>query len=122
MTPTETNEAVLHVSDVLMWLSFQLVLAAHVTAKMSSSRDTEEKYFLTSTGEKEPSPSLHDPSSRELSVVIPAYNEELRSESQDTDPFPLMFSLERTHPLVICIMNSILAMSVSRVLKCSHSL
>ncbi|XP_003971382.2 dolichyl-phosphate beta-glucosyltransferase [Takifugu rubripes] len=55
-----------------------LVLAAHVTANMSTSRGNEEKYFLTSTGEKDPSPSLHDPFSRELSVVIPAYNEELR--------------------------------------------
>uniref|UniRef100_A0A3Q3WMX0 Dolichyl-phosphate beta-glucosyltransferase n=1 Tax=Mola mola TaxID=94237 RepID=A0A3Q3WMX0_MOLML len=42
------------------------------------ARHEKEKYFLTSTGENEPAPSLHDPYSRELSVVIPAYNEELR--------------------------------------------
>lgn len=64
-----------------MRVSLQLVLAAHVTAKMSKSEGHEEKYFLTSTGEKEASPGLLAPSSRELSVVIPAYNEELRSES-----------------------------------------
>lgn len=55
-----------------------IVLVAHVTAKMSSSKGNKEKYFLTSTGENEPSSSLHDPSTRELSVVIPAYNEEHR--------------------------------------------
>ncbi|XP_047234292.1 dolichyl-phosphate beta-glucosyltransferase isoform X2 [Girardinichthys multiradiatus] len=42
------------------------------------TRHENEKYFLTATGEKKPFPSLHDPFSRELSVVIPAYNEELR--------------------------------------------
>ncbi|KAM3869246.1 dolichyl-phosphate beta-glucosyltransferase-like [Diretmus argenteus] len=41
-------------------------------------RHEKEKYFLTAIGEKELFPSLHDPHSRELSVVIPAYNEELR--------------------------------------------
>ncbi|KAM6907312.1 dolichyl-phosphate beta-glucosyltransferase [Xenentodon cancila] len=41
-------------------------------------RHEEEKYFLTATGEKQLFPSLHDPHSRELSVVIPAYNEEFR--------------------------------------------
>lgn len=66
---------------VLLLLSFQIVLVAHVTAKMNTPKGHEEKYFLTSTGENEPSTSLHDPPSRELSVVIPAYNEELRSES-----------------------------------------
>lgn len=66
---------------VLLLLSFQIVLVAHVTAKMNSPKGHKEKYFLTSTGENEPSTSLHDPHSRELSVVIPAYNEELRSES-----------------------------------------
>lgn len=68
-------------TTVLLLLSFQIVLAAHVTAKMSFFKGNKEKYFLTSTGENEPSSSLHDPSTRELSVVIPAYNEEHRSES-----------------------------------------
>ncbi|KAK5858573.1 hypothetical protein PBY51_002704 [Eleginops maclovinus] len=60
-------------------LGFIVVLImAHVTAGMVNlTRHEKEKYFLTTTGEKEPFPSLHDPHSRELSVVIPAYNEEL---------------------------------------------
>jgi hypothetical protein len=45
-------------------------------------RHEKETLFPTATGEKEPFPSLHDPSSLELSVIVPAYNEELRSESQ----------------------------------------
>uniref|UniRef100_A0A672YPG6 dolichyl-phosphate beta-glucosyltransferase n=1 Tax=Sphaeramia orbicularis TaxID=375764 RepID=A0A672YPG6_9TELE len=54
-------------------------IIAHVTAGMVNlTRHEKEKYFLTATGEKEKFPSLHDPYSRELSVVIPAYNEELR--------------------------------------------
>lgn len=54
-------------------------IIAHVTAGMVNlTRHEKEKYFLTATGEKEKFPSLHDPCSRELSVVIPAYNEELR--------------------------------------------
>uniref|UniRef100_A0A3Q1H7H8 Dolichyl-phosphate beta-glucosyltransferase n=1 Tax=Anabas testudineus TaxID=64144 RepID=A0A3Q1H7H8_ANATE len=62
-------------------LAFIVVLiAAHITAGMVNlTRHDKEKYFLTSTGEKELFPSLHDPHSRELSVVIPAYNEELRT-------------------------------------------
>ncbi|XP_061595346.1 dolichyl-phosphate beta-glucosyltransferase-like [Cololabis saira] len=54
-------------------------LIAHLTGGMVNLvRHEKEKYFLTATGEERPFPSLHDPQSRELSVVIPAYNEELR--------------------------------------------
>jgi len=61
-------------------LAFIVVFViAHVTAGMVNlTRHEKEKYFLTATGEKELFPSLHDPHSRDLSVVIPAYNEELR--------------------------------------------
>ncbi|KAM9333127.1 dolichyl-phosphate beta-glucosyltransferase [Pholidichthys leucotaenia] len=56
-----------------------LLVVAHLTAGMVNlTRHEKEKYFLTATGEKELFPSLHDPYSRELSVVVPAYNEELR--------------------------------------------
>uniref|UniRef100_A0A087YD84 ALG5 dolichyl-phosphate beta-glucosyltransferase n=1 Tax=Poecilia formosa TaxID=48698 RepID=A0A087YD84_POEFO len=56
-----------------------VLVVAHLTAGMVNlTRHEKEKYFLTATGERKPFPSLHDPFSRELSVVIPAYNEELR--------------------------------------------
>lgn len=56
-----------------------VLVFAHVTAEtVNLTRHEKEKYFLTVSGEKELFPSLHDPHSRELSVVIPAYNEELR--------------------------------------------
>ncbi|XP_060941422.1 dolichyl-phosphate beta-glucosyltransferase [Limanda limanda] len=56
-----------------------VLIVAHATAEMVRlTRHEKEKYFLTASGEKEPFPSLHDPHSRELSVVVPAYNEELR--------------------------------------------
>uniref|UniRef100_H2LG99 dolichyl-phosphate beta-glucosyltransferase n=1 Tax=Oryzias latipes TaxID=8090 RepID=H2LG99_ORYLA len=61
---------------VSVWI---VLVVAHLTAGMANvSRHEKEKSFLTATGEKRPFPSLHDPHSRELSVVIPAYNEELR--------------------------------------------
>lgn len=79
---------------VLLLFSFQMVLVAHVTVKMNFPKGQDEKYFLTSTGENDASPSLHDPATRELSVVVPAYNEELRSESPAFSPtlFLLLFS------------------------------
>ncbi|XP_047464004.1 dolichyl-phosphate beta-glucosyltransferase [Mugil cephalus] len=56
-----------------------LLVIVHLTAGMVNLRRHEkEKYFLTAKGEKELFPSLHDAHSRDLSVVVPAYNEELR--------------------------------------------
>ncbi|XP_017273449.1 dolichyl-phosphate beta-glucosyltransferase [Kryptolebias marmoratus] len=75
----------------LLWELFQVLgalaafclivvlIIAHLTAGMVNlTRHDKEKYFLTASGEKQLFPSLLDPSSRDLSVVIPAYNEELR--------------------------------------------
>lgn len=69
------------VNKVLSYpILFQVLVIAHITAGMVNlSRHEKEKYFLTASREKECFPSLHDPCSRELSVVIPAYNEEFRS-------------------------------------------
>ncbi|XP_026857340.2 dolichyl-phosphate beta-glucosyltransferase isoform X1 [Electrophorus electricus] len=72
--------AVLQALLVLAVLALALVvLIAHVSAGMvnQTSRD-QERYFLTPGGEKNPFPSLSDPHSRELSVVVPSYNEEFR--------------------------------------------
>uniref|UniRef100_A0A3B4B0F5 Dolichyl-phosphate beta-glucosyltransferase n=1 Tax=Periophthalmus magnuspinnatus TaxID=409849 RepID=A0A3B4B0F5_9GOBI len=56
-----------------------VLLVAHITAgKVNMTRHEKEKYFLSATGEKQIFPSLQDPFSVELSVVVPAYNEELR--------------------------------------------
>uniref|UniRef100_A0A8C9FVZ4 Dolichyl-phosphate beta-glucosyltransferase n=1 Tax=Pavo cristatus TaxID=9049 RepID=A0A8C9FVZ4_PAVCR len=53
---------------------------AHVTAvKMPTlHRHAEEKFFIGAEGRKEPVPSIHDPPTKELSVVVPSYNEEDR--------------------------------------------
>uniref|UniRef100_A0A3B1IF68 dolichyl-phosphate beta-glucosyltransferase n=1 Tax=Astyanax mexicanus TaxID=7994 RepID=A0A3B1IF68_ASTMX len=57
----------------------RVIVIAHVTASMvDQTRAEQEKYFLTASGNKEPFPSLFDPHSRELSVVVPSYNEESR--------------------------------------------
>lgn len=56
-------------------------MIAHVSAKMvDQTRHEKEKHFLTAEGKKECFPSLMDPPSLELSVVVPSYNEELRCE------------------------------------------
>ncbi|XP_037126624.1 dolichyl-phosphate beta-glucosyltransferase [Syngnathus acus] len=55
------------------------VMVAHVTASAANlKRDEKEKRFVTSSGVEELFPSLHDPPSVELSVIVPSYNEELR--------------------------------------------
>uniref|UniRef100_A0A3Q2ZT10 Dolichyl-phosphate beta-glucosyltransferase n=1 Tax=Kryptolebias marmoratus TaxID=37003 RepID=A0A3Q2ZT10_KRYMA len=60
-------------------IGIHVLIIAHLTAGMVNlTRHDKEKYFLTASGEKQLFPSLLDPSSRDLSVVIPAYNEELR--------------------------------------------
>ncbi|XP_011262738.1 dolichyl-phosphate beta-glucosyltransferase [Camponotus floridanus] len=41
-------------------------------------RDEQEKFFLSQTEMKEAFPSIHDPWTVQLSVIIPAYNEEHR--------------------------------------------
>ncbi|XP_061596794.1 dolichyl-phosphate beta-glucosyltransferase-like [Cololabis saira] len=71
---------IVEVLAVLAALALVVVfLIAHFTGGMVNLvRHEKEKFFLTATGEERPFPSLHDPHSRELSVVIPAYNEELR--------------------------------------------
>ncbi|XP_053703386.1 dolichyl-phosphate beta-glucosyltransferase [Synchiropus splendidus] len=56
-----------------------VVVVAHVTAGMIDLRRHErESGFVTASGQTESFPSLHDPHSLFLSVVVPAYNEELR--------------------------------------------
>nr|NP_001038819.1 dolichyl-phosphate beta-glucosyltransferase [Danio rerio]AAI22260.1 Asparagine-linked glycosylation 5 homolog (yeast, dolichyl-phosphate beta-glucosyltransferase) [Danio rerio]AAI64125.1 Alg5 protein [Danio rerio] len=56
-----------------------VVIAAHVTAKMvDQTRHEKEKQFLTADGKREDFPSLMEPPSIDLSVVVPSYNEELR--------------------------------------------
>ncbi|XP_053312318.1 dolichyl-phosphate beta-glucosyltransferase [Spea bombifrons] len=57
-----------------------LIVVAHVTAERMPNlhRFEEEKYFIASNGAKEPFPSIHDPHTKDLSVVVPSYNEEVR--------------------------------------------
>ncbi|KAL0994874.1 hypothetical protein UPYG_G00128590 [Umbra pygmaea] len=56
-----------------------VLLIAHLTAGMVNlTRHEKEKFFPTAAGEKKLFPSLHDPGSLDLTVVVPAYNEELR--------------------------------------------
>lgn len=106
-----------HQEYIFMFIPFQVIIVAHVTARMANlTRHEEEKYFLTGTGEKELFPSLHDPYSRELSVVIPAYNEELRSEWQMYNQFSV-----NNLCTVICALIDNLLMSYDYLAVCRHS-
>ncbi|KAM9320953.1 dolichyl-phosphate beta-glucosyltransferase [Gastrophryne carolinensis] len=57
-----------------------LAVVAYVTAKKMPNlhRHEDEKFFTGKQGEKEAFPSIHDPAEKDLSVVVPAYNEEER--------------------------------------------
>ncbi|XP_057676714.1 dolichyl-phosphate beta-glucosyltransferase isoform X1 [Corythoichthys intestinalis] len=74
------------ICEILQGLLFLAIAAvilfcmvAHVTAGGADlTRHDEEKRFITAAGSEELFPSLRDPPSVELSVVVPAYNEELR--------------------------------------------
>lgn len=57
-----------------------IIVLAHVTAerKPNLHRFEEEKHFIVNNGAKEPFPSIHDTPTKDLSVVVPSYNEETR--------------------------------------------
>lgn len=52
------------------------------------SRHDDEKFFLTAENKKEFVPNIHDPPTREISVVVPSYNEEERCKNK-----PLFFCI-----------------------------
>ncbi|XP_045068986.1 dolichyl-phosphate beta-glucosyltransferase [Coregonus clupeaformis] len=77
-----------------------VLLIAHLTAGMVDlKRHEKEKFFLTAAGEKEPFPSLHDPSSLEMSVVVPAYNEELRMPVMMEEALEYLENRRKQQPL-----------------------
>ncbi|KAG8584974.1 hypothetical protein GDO81_004850 [Engystomops pustulosus] len=57
-----------------------VAVIAHVTARKMPNlhRHEAEKFFVGNNGEKKPFPSIHDRPEKDLSVVVPAYNEEAR--------------------------------------------
>ncbi|CAN9501848.1 unnamed protein product [Ophioblennius macclurei] len=76
-----------------------VVVVAHLTAGMANlTRHEKERYFPTAAGGKELFPSLHDPHSRELSVVIPAYNEELRMPVMLDEAMDYLESRQKQNP------------------------
>uniref|UniRef100_A0A6I8MYS9 Dolichyl-phosphate beta-glucosyltransferase n=1 Tax=Ornithorhynchus anatinus TaxID=9258 RepID=A0A6I8MYS9_ORNAN len=57
-----------------------IAFVAFITAKKMPNiyRHEEEKFFLNKGGKKEVLPSINDPPTKQLSVVVPSYNEEKR--------------------------------------------
>ncbi|NXW36412.1 ALG5 glucosyltransferase, partial [Phaetusa simplex] len=99
-------EAAALLAALAAFLLLLICMIAYVTAvKMPTlHRHEEEKFFVDAEGRKEPVPSIHDPSTKELSVVVPSYNEE--------DRLPLMMDealdyLEKRQVFSFCIQNSL---------------
>lgn len=63
-------------------LPSQVIIIAHASASKMVHLQCHEKErgFLNAEGKREPFSSIHDPPTKELSVVVPSYNEELRCE------------------------------------------
>uniref|UniRef100_A0A671PC36 Dolichyl-phosphate beta-glucosyltransferase n=1 Tax=Sinocyclocheilus anshuiensis TaxID=1608454 RepID=A0A671PC36_9TELE len=64
------------INSHIIFRKIKMILTAlipHIT-----TRHEKEKHFLTADGKEESFPSLMDPPSLDLSVVVPSYNEELR--------------------------------------------
>uniref|UniRef100_A0A8C3JWJ2 Dolichyl-phosphate beta-glucosyltransferase n=1 Tax=Calidris pygmaea TaxID=425635 RepID=A0A8C3JWJ2_9CHAR len=74
------SEAVALLAALAVFLLLLICMIAYVTAvKMPNlHRHEEEKFFVNAEGRKEAVPSIHDPPTKELSVVVPSYNEEDR--------------------------------------------
>uniref|UniRef100_A0A8C9U5Z7 Dolichyl-phosphate beta-glucosyltransferase n=1 Tax=Scleropages formosus TaxID=113540 RepID=A0A8C9U5Z7_SCLFO len=78
-----------------------VVLIAHFSASMIMAdvkRHKNEKYFFTEDGEMEAFPSIEDPHSRELSVVVPSYNEELRLPVMMDEAMEYLESRQKQQP------------------------
>ncbi|XP_069046274.1 dolichyl-phosphate beta-glucosyltransferase [Lepisosteus oculatus] len=73
-------EIVLAFAAVALICLILVLLVAHFSASkiVDLKRHEKEKTFLTNEGKKEAFPSLHDPHSKDLSVIVPSYNEEQR--------------------------------------------
>ncbi len=67
--------------ETLNWL-FQGLLFVYMTSHPPRlERDESEKFFLDpSNGKRHAFPSVHEPASVQLSVIVPSYNEEQRRE------------------------------------------
>ncbi|XP_067889565.1 dolichyl-phosphate beta-glucosyltransferase isoform X3 [Heterodontus francisci] len=77
----ELVEVLRIVAAVALTALFLLVFAAHFTAiKMPNlTLGEKEKFFMSlNSTRKELFPTIHDPPTKELSVIVPSYNEEKR--------------------------------------------
>ncbi|XP_042310389.1 dolichyl-phosphate beta-glucosyltransferase [Sceloporus undulatus] len=87
--------ASLAVAGVLLTAVF-----AHITAAKLPKlhRHEDEKFFLSAEDKKQPVPSIHDPPTRELSVVVPSYNEEERLPSMMDEALDYLEKRQKQDP------------------------
>ncbi|XP_066474115.1 dolichyl-phosphate beta-glucosyltransferase isoform X1 [Tiliqua scincoides] len=77
-----------------------IVVIAHITATKTPhfNRYDDEKFFLTAENKKEFVPSIHDPPTLELSVVVPSYNEEERLPSMMNEALDYLEKRQKQDP------------------------
>ncbi|XP_053157175.1 dolichyl-phosphate beta-glucosyltransferase isoform X2 [Hemicordylus capensis] len=77
-----------------------IVVIAHITAVKTPNlnRHDDEKFFLTTEDKKESVPSIHDPPTCELSVVVPCYNEEERLPSMMDEALDYLEKRQKQDP------------------------
>ncbi|XP_045422720.1 dolichyl-phosphate beta-glucosyltransferase isoform X3 [Lemur catta] len=79
MAPLLLQLALLGVALVAAALILIFIVAFITATKMPSLyRHEEEKFFLNAKGQKETLPSIWDSPTKQLSIVVPSYNEEKR--------------------------------------------
>ncbi|XP_074906646.1 dolichyl-phosphate beta-glucosyltransferase isoform X2 [Buteo buteo] len=95
--PLPLPEAAAALAALLLLL---ICMIAHVTARKMPTlhRHEEEKFFVNTEGRKEPVPSIHDPPTRELSVVVPSYNEEDRLPLMMDEALNYLEKRQKRHP------------------------
>ncbi|XP_074995866.1 dolichyl-phosphate beta-glucosyltransferase isoform X1 [Calonectris borealis] len=78
--PLPLPEAAAVLAALAALLLVLICMIAHVTARKMQTlhRHEKEKFFVNAEGRKESVPSIRDPPTKELSVVVPSYNEEER--------------------------------------------
>uniref|UniRef100_A0A7P0TAI2 ALG5 dolichyl-phosphate beta-glucosyltransferase n=1 Tax=Homo sapiens TaxID=9606 RepID=A0A7P0TAI2_HUMAN len=81
MAPLLLQLAVLGAALAAAALVLISIVAFTTATKMPAlHRHEEEKFFLNAKGQKETLPSIWDSPTKQLSVVVPSYNEEKRNE------------------------------------------
>ncbi|KAL4608564.1 dolichyl-phosphate beta-glucosyltransferase [Arapaima gigas] len=85
---------------LVVFMLILVLLIAHFSASVmvEVKRHKNEKCFLNDDGKMEAFPSIEDPHSRDLTVVVPSYNEEMRLPSMMDEAMEYLESRQKQQP------------------------